>query len=294
MLTNNSIDTSDWMKEMKQAMTSRMKRCVAIMLLLVLSIATVACSASNSATTEEQGSSVSTGEREVELLISAAASLKDALEEIKLDYENSHPHIKLNFNYGGSGALQQQIEQGAPVDLFLSASLSNMQKLVDKGLVDQQDNLLANELIVIVPNSSTLSLNRLSDLTSDSIYKIAIGVPESVPAGSYAKEALTHSDLWEPLQANIVQAKDVRQVLQYVETGNVDAGFVYKTDALSSDKVSMSFSVEQTLHSPIVYPIGIINTSTHLNEVKELYEYLQSAEVLNLFSKYGFSSPSES
>lgn len=276
-------------------MISRIWSYIAIFLLLILTIGTVACSSGNPTGIREQSNESSSAfneEQEIELLISAAASLKDALEEIKIDYESKHQHIKLHFNYGGSGALQQQIEQGAPVDLFLSAALSNMQKLVDKGLIEQQDNLLANELVVVVPKDSTISLSHLSELTSESIHKIAIGVPESVPAGAYTKETLTQLNLWELLQSNIVQAKDVRQVLQYVETGNVDAGFVYKTDALSSNQVTISLVIEHELHSPIAYPIGIINTSNHLKEVRELYEYLQSDEVLNVFSKYGFSSPS--
>jgi len=256
----------------------------------MLTAGTTACGSTKSL----ESAAGSVQNQEIQLLISAATSLKDALEEIQMDYERSHPHIKLHFNFGGSGALQQQIEQGAPVDLFLSAALNHMQELEDKGLVDQQRNLLTNELVVIVPKNTKYNLSQLTDLTSVSLHKIAIGIPESVPAGDYAKQTLIQLNLWETLQSNLVQAKDVRQVLHYVETGNADAGFVYKTDAQASDQVTTALNVDPSLHSPIVYPMGILNTSKHPEEVKELYEYLQSDEALHFFSKYGFTSAIES
>ncbi|MGZ9584352.1 molybdate ABC transporter substrate-binding protein [Paenibacillus marinisediminis] len=241
-------------------------------------------SAVNSSTAAEQ--------EQVELLVSAAASLKDVLQEIKGVYETNNRDIKLNFNYGGSGALQQQIEQGAPVDLFISAASSHMQALVDKGLVDaaQQSNLLANELVVVKPAGSSVNISNLSDLTLDQVHKIAIGIPESVPAGSYAKEALSTDKLWDSLQSKMVQAKDVRQVLQYVETGNVEAGFVYKTDALASDKVEIALTVDASAYSPIVYPVGIVKATKHPKEVEKLYSFLRSEEAMNIFIKYGFSA----
>ncbi|WP_160045200.1 molybdate ABC transporter substrate-binding protein [Paenibacillus sp. USDA918EY] len=228
-----------------------------------------------------------------DLTISAAASMTDALEEIKKAYELAHPDVELNFNFGGSGALQKQIEQGAPADLFLSAAVKNMKPLVEQGLMadGKVKTLLKNELVAVVPADSANPVASIADLGNADVKKVAIGIPESVPAGNYAKEALTNSKLWEPLQPKLVQAKDVRQVLQYVETGNADAGFVYKTDALSSSKVKIAFTVDQGTYSTVEYPAGIVKATKHAKEAEDFYEYLQSEASLDVFVKYGFSVP---
>ncbi|WP_431087598.1 molybdate ABC transporter substrate-binding protein [Paenibacillus sp. 8b26] len=229
----------------------------------------------------------------VELTISAAASLTDALKEIQHSYESTHTGIKLNFNFGGSGALEKQIEQGAPSDLFLSASTKNMKSLVDQQLIDtkKQKTWLTNELVVVIPADGTMNIASVTDLTKKEVKKVAIGIPESVPAGNYAQEALTKAKLWDTLQSKLVQAKDVRQVLQYVETGNADVGFVYKTDALTSQKAKIAFEVDPKTYSPVEYPIGIVKASKHIQESEDFYAYLQSQESLNIMAKYGFTIP---
>lgn len=227
----------------------------------------------------------------VELIISAAASMTDALTEIQKTFEAENTSITLNFNFGASGALQQQIEQGAPADLFLSAAVKNMNELVDQQLIDpsQKVDLLKNELVVVVPSDAATVIEKMEDLTKEEVKMVAIGIPESVPAGNYAKDALTNVNLWDALQSKSVQAKDVRQVLQYVETGNADVGFVYKTDALTSDKVKIAYTVDQSTYQAVVYPIGIVKETKHLNEADMFYQYLQSQEALDVFEKYGFS-----
>ncbi|MNI26142.1 Molybdate-binding periplasmic protein precursor [compost metagenome] len=229
----------------------------------------------------------------VELTISAAASLTDALKEIQTAYEGKNKQIKLNFNFGASGALQQQIEQGAPADLFLSAAAKNMKTLVDKQLIDQaqQKNLLINELVVVVPGDSKANVQKVEDLTSGDIKHLALGEPQTVPAGTYAKEALTKVKLWDGLQSKMVQAKDVRQVLTYVESGNAEAGFVYKTDALTSQKVKIAFQVDPTTYTPIEYPAGIVKATKYTKEASDFYAYLQSKEAQDVFVKFGFSIP---
>ncbi|WP_413407374.1 molybdate ABC transporter substrate-binding protein [Paenibacillus amylolyticus] len=229
----------------------------------------------------------------VDLTISAAASLTDAMKEIETNYELANPYIELNFNFGASGALQQQIEQGAPADIFVSAATKNMNALVDENLIasGDQKNLLQNSLVAIVPADGTNTVASETDLTSDSIKTVAIGIPESVPAGTYAKEALTNAKLWDELESKLVQGKDVRQVLQYVETGNADAGFVYKTDALTSDQVKIAFEVDKNSYTPANYPIGIIEGTKHRTEAEQFYAYLQTPEVLDIFAKYGFTIP---
>ncbi|TCZ81280.1 molybdate ABC transporter substrate-binding protein [Paenibacillus albiflavus] len=243
----------------------------------------------------QTGSTPQTNTKSVDLTISAAASLTDALQEIKSNYEKNNKGVNLLFNFAASGTLQQQIEQGAPVDLFISAATKNMQALVDKQLIkqDQHTKLLANELVAITASDSKvkMTLKGVNELQNKDILKIAIGIPESVPAGSYAKEALTRAGVWDALQPKLVQAKDVRQVLQYVETGNVDVGFVYKTDALTSDKVQLAYTIDQASYTPIEYPIGIVQASAHAKEAEELYNYLQTKEAMEVFLKYGFSMP---
>ncbi|WJH36543.1 molybdate ABC transporter substrate-binding protein [Paenibacillus sp. CC-CFT747] len=229
----------------------------------------------------------------VELTVSAAASLTDALKDIEKAYEAKQNHIRLTFNFGASGSLQQQIEQGAPADLFLSAAPKYMQALVDKGLVDRgrQTTLLTNELVVVTPADAQTAAASIADLTKDTIRNVAIGVPASVPAGAYAQEALQKAQLWEALKAKLVQAKDVRQVLQYVETGNADAGFVYKTDTLTSRKVRIAFAVEAGTYTPVEYPAGVVQATKHAPEAEAFYRYLQSPEALEIFARYGFSLP---
>ncbi|MNO16933.1 Molybdate-binding periplasmic protein precursor [compost metagenome] len=260
-----------------------------VMLLAVLLIA--GCSnAANSVNTVNSTNSKST--EQIELTISAAASMTDALQEIQKTYEAAHSNIKINYNFGASGALQQQIEQGAPADLFLSAAVKNMKALVDGELIDsgEQMNLLKNELVVVVPSDAQSTPQSLEDLSTANISKLAIGIPESVPAGNYAKEALTSSKIWDTVEAKTVQGKDVRQVLQYVETANADAGFVYKTDALTSSKVKIAFTVDPSSYPAIEYPIGIVKATKHKQEAEGFYNYLQSQEALDVFIKYGFTS----
>ncbi|NMI04860.1 molybdate ABC transporter substrate-binding protein [Paenibacillus sp. SZ31] len=240
---------------------------------------------------ESSSAGVTDPQETVDLTISAAASLTDAMKEIETNFETANPNIELNFNFGASGALQQQIEQGAPADIFVSAATKNMNALVDENLIasGDQKNLLQNSLVAIVPADGTNTVASETDLISDSIKTVAIGIPESVPAGTYAKEALTNAKLWDELESKLVQGKDVRQVLQYVETGNADAGFVYKTDALTSDQVKIAFEVDKNSYTPANYPVGIIEGTKHRTEAEQFYAYLQTPEVLDIFTKYGFS-----
>ncbi|WCM59939.1 molybdate ABC transporter substrate-binding protein [Paenibacillus polymyxa] len=251
---------------------------------------------SNVGSAGQNGSSSQTSSKTAEtteLTISAAASLTDALKEIQHSYESIHTGIKLNFNFGGSGALEKQIEQGAPSDLFLSASTKNMKSLVDQQLIDtkKQKTWLTNKLVAVIPADGTMNIASVTDLTKKEVKKVAIGIPESVPAGNYAQEALTKAELWDTLQNKLVQAKDVRQVLQYVETGNADVGFVYKTDALTSQKAKIAFEVDPKTYSPVEYPIGIVKASKHIQEAEDFYACLQSQESLNIMAKYGFTVP---
>lgn len=282
-------------------MFGNVKRNMILLFISVIMFAFAGCGteqkpAANAGNSVQAPNSNQTGQQSVEtveLTVSAAASLTDALKEIQKAYETKNTNIKLNFNFGASGALQQQIEQGAPADLFLSAAPKNMQALVDKQLIDtnKQKNLLNNELVVVTPADGKTEVKSIADLAKAEVKHVAIGIPESVPAGNYAKEALTNAKLWDTLQSKTVQGKDVRQVLQYVETGNAEAGFVYKTDALTSKQVTIAFAVDPTTYTPVEYPIGIVKATKYSKEAEDLFTYLQSKEALDVFVKYGFSIP---
>lgn len=227
---------------------------------------------------------------EVELTISAAASLQEALAELQKEFEEVHPNIHINFNFGASGALQQQIIQGAPVDLFISAAEDKFQQLVTDGFIDraQAVQLLGNKLVFITPLDGPNNWTALEDLVKAN--KISIGTPDTVPAGSYAKEALTNAGIWSRVEDQMIYAKDVRQVLTYVETGNVDAGIVYNTDARLSEKINIVTSVETSLHPPIIYPLGVVKNSDYQEESTLFYEYLQTDSAKELFESYGFTA----
>lgn len=235
---------------------------------------------------EEQKQEVS--DKKVELTISAAASVQDALNNIKATFEKEHPNVKINYNFGASGALQQQISQGAPVDLFFSAAEDKFDKLVQEGLIEKKKgtDLVGNELVLVVPKDSNKGIKTFEDLTKTE--KISIGTPESVPAGQYAKDTLENLNVWKAVEGKVVYAKDVRQVLTYVETGNVDAGIVYKTDALISPKVKIVATAKENTHAPIIYPVGVIKNSSHPKEAQLFYDYLQNEKSMKTLEKYGF------
>jgi molybdate transport system substrate-binding protein len=224
------------------------------------------------------------------LTISAAASLKDALVEIKPLYRQQKSNVGLAYNLGASGALQQQIEQGAPVDVFISAAPKQMDALQQKGLLldGTRKDLLKNQLVLIVPKDAT-GISDFKDLASDRIKKIALGEPKSVPAGKYAEEVLTSQKILDKVKTKAVLAKDVRQVLNYVETGNTDAGIVYLSDAKSSDKVKVVATASEQSHAPVVYPIAILKNSKNVDAAKEFVQFLSSDTAKIVFEKQGFT-----
>lgn len=230
-------------------------------------------------------------DEKTELLVSAAVSLKDSLQALEAIYEQNNDGIDLVFNYGSSGTLQQQIEQGAPADLFLSAGNKQMQELVSKNLVGGDKVFVKNELVIVVPKDAGSSWRDMTELNDGKLAKIAVGQPESVPAGAYAQEALKSAGLWDGLQNKLVFAKDVRQVLTYVESGNADAGFVYRTDALTSENVSIALAVPPEAHQPIVYPAGVVSGSKHPAEAGKFFDFLFGEEAATVFAKYGFVQP---
>ncbi|MEM9272187.1 MAG: molybdate ABC transporter substrate-binding protein [Cyanobacteria bacterium P01_F01_bin.143] len=224
----------------------------------------------------------------ITLTISAAASLQDALQEISKLYNQQHHHVQIVYNFGSSGSLRYQIEQGAPVDIFISADEQHMDALENKNLLLQntRHNLLKNEVVLITAQNRDIA--EFSQLKNDSVSRIAIGAPDSVPAGKYAKEVLDCLQLYQVLESKFVLAKDVRQVLAYVETGNVDAGMVYRTDAAISERVKVVAAAPPNSHSPITYPVAIALDSKNPEIAQDFIQFLLSNTAKNIFSNYGF------
>jgi molybdate transport system substrate-binding protein len=225
-----------------------------------------------------------------DLTVSAAISLKDALEDIKKLYQVENRDTNIIYNFGASGSLQQQIEQGAPVDLFLSAAPKQMDALEAKGLLlpGTRLDLVRNRIVLVVPKDSH-SVSSFQDLTRSDVERIALGEPSSVPAGKYAGEVLTYFGIYEQVKPKAVLAKDVRQVLTYVETGNVDAGIVYFTDAISSAQVKIVAEAPRGSHSPVIYPVAVLKDSKNPQGAQDFEKFLASPKARAVFEKHGFA-----
>ena len=230
------------------------------------------------------------GEKPVTLTISAAQSLKDVMNEVTGLYQRKYPMTRVIVNLGSSGSLQRQIEQGAPVDLFISAALGNMEQLKVKGLLyeDAYREMLQNRLVLVTPKDS-LEIDDFEDLLLDHVQAVALGEPNSVPAGKYAMETFSYFGMDGKIRENAVYAKDVKEVAAWVESANVQAGMVYATDALTSRGLRIAMEAPPESHSPIVYPVGIIKDG-QVKEAQKMVEFLFSEEAAALFEKYGFTA----
>jgi len=231
-------------------------------------------------------------QKQVTLTISAAASLTEAMGEIKALYKKDKPNVTINYNFGSSGTLQQQIEQGAPTDLFFSAATKQMTALQKKGLLIDKTkvNLLGNTVVLITKSDSTLDINDYKNLDSSKIKKIALGEPKTVPVGQYSEEILTTLKILDKVKTKAVYGKDVKEVLSWVESGDADAGIVYGTDAKTSKKVKVLATASKELYKkPVVYPVAVIKASKNIDDTKAFLTYLSSDKAKEVFVKYGFS-----
>lgn len=228
-----------------------------------------------------------------QLTVSAASSLKDVIEDIEPLYQQQHPETKIIYNFGSSGSLQQQIEQGAPIDVFISAASKQMNTLEEKQilLTETRRNLLKNQMVLITSETNAKNnpkFDNFDDLTNQQIKTIALGESESVPAGKYAQEVLTSFQIADKVTPKAVYGKDVRQVLNYVATGNADAGIVYRTDVQITDNVKIVAIAPENTHSPVVYPVAVIKDSQHPEAAKNLIEFLTTPEAKEVFEENGF------
>ena len=265
-----------------------MKKINVLLLVLILALGILGCTSQS----EPSSSSTSQKPETTELTIAAAASLTDALNTVISNYASVAPNVKITTNYASSGALQTQTENGAPVDIFFSAANKQMDALNDGGLImsDSIVKLLKNEVVLIIPSDSTLTLSSFEEAAGDSVTKIAIGDPASVPVGQYAQEAYTTLNLWDKVSSKAVFGSSVKQVLSWVVSGDVECGIVYKTDAAIESGVKIIASAPENSHKTVEYPVGVVKASTHQEAALAFIEYLKSDEAAVVFEEFGFVS----
>lgn len=226
------------------------------------------------------------------LTVSAAISLTEAFREVAEGFQQRHPDTAIHFNFAASGVLLQQIARGAPVDLFASADQETMDTAERQGLLaaDSRQDFVRNTLVLVAPADSELAITDIAGLANAPVQRIALGNPDYVPAGRYGKTALDNAGLWDRLADRIIPTQNVRQALDYVVRGEVDAGFVYATDArLMAERLTVL--VEIPLEKPISYPVAIVEDSANAAEAERFIAYLLSAEGQAILASHGFSQP---
>ncbi|AMK15619.1 molybdate ABC transporter substrate-binding protein [Methanobrevibacter olleyae] len=227
-----------------------------------------------------------------EINLAAAASLKNAYDNDLIPmFEEKYPGVKVTPTYASSGDLQSQIENGLEADVFMSAANKQMDALADEGLIDNSTNVqfLENKVVLIVPKDSSSNISSFNDLKNVKGH-IAIGDPESVPAGQYAKEALTNLGIWDDVKPKLSLGTDVTAVLNQVAQGSAECGIVYSTDAKSTDEVKVVCEApEDALKTPVIYPVAVLKDSKDPDAAKAFVEFLQTKEAKDIFVKYGFT-----
>lgn len=269
------------------------------LLFLILLLFTTGCvnTSQSAETTDTTPETEPTNENQAkkisgEVIVLAAASLTDALNEIITNYGKLNPDISVKPSYAGSGALQAQIEEGAPADIFMSASPKQMDALQEKGLIreDTRTDLLQNEVVLIKPKDGKAEITGFEDAANDTVTKIAIADPASVPVGQYSEEIFTNLKNWDDVKKKMVMSRDVRNTLDWVASGEVDCGTVYKTDAvLEKDKVEIIASAPENTHKNVVYPVSMIRGSEKNSASEDFFKYLCSDEAKKVYENYGFS-----
>ena len=229
-------------------------------------------------------------QKPIELSVFAAISLTDALGEIGTAF-TAESGVKVYYNFAASTTLQRQLEKGASADVFISASPRQVVALEANGLLEAESrkNLLTNRLVLVSDEAARISVETPANLAAPEISRIAIGHPSIVPAGAYAKEALTHFGLWETLHSKFIFGADVRATLAYVTSGNVDIAIVYKTDTTLSDDIKVLYQMPPEAYTQIIYPAVVMKDSPRKQLARRFITYLQSAERSDIFEKHGFT-----
>jgi len=274
-----------------------MKKIISLIISICLVLSVSACTKAPSTPSDEGAPNVegtpsaeSAPSNDV-ILVAAAASLKNCMEDELIPmFQDKHPNIKVEATYDSSGKLQTQIEEGAEVDVFISAAMKQMNALNEKGLIAENSivELLENKIVLIVPSDSNVNVNSFEDILNAE--NIAVGDPESVPAGQYAKEVLENLNLWDQVAAKASFGTNVTEVLNWVGEGSADTGIVYSTDAISTDKVKVVAEAPEGSVNKIIYPAGIVK-STESEESSNLFtEFLKGEDAIKVFESYGFTS----
>lgn len=227
-----------------------------------------------------------------QLTVSAAASLTDAFREIGARFEAARPGVTVRFNFASSGVLIQQIVQGAPVDVFASADHETMTRGIEQKVIDAatRRDFASNTLVMIAPLQGAPALATLADLGRAEVRRVAVGKLATVPVGRYTRQALDSAGMWQAVEPKIVFADNVRQVLDYVARGEVEAGFVYRTDAgIMKDKVRVVLTAGG--HSPITYPAAVVSDSRHPALAREFLAFLFGGEAQAILARFGFGTP---
>ncbi len=224
------------------------------------------------------------------ITVSGAASLTEAFTNIASKFEKENPGMNVNLNFGSSGNLRMQVEGGAPVDVFASADENQMNILSNKSLIvnSSRKDFAHNSLVLIVPKSSTLNITNITDLANPNVQKISIGNLGTVPVGNYSLLALNKADLWSQLKNKAVLAEDVKQVLVYVERGDVDAGFVYKTDAKAAQPGTIKIVTVVPVSTSIDYPLAVVSSSTHKEKAQKFIDFVTGKDGQDILNTYGF------
>jgi len=222
-----------------------------------------------------------------EINLSVAASLKEVVNELALGFAAKNRGVKIVKNYGGSGQLAKQIENGAPADIFISANMEWLDYLKTRKLVDNSSIATFSYNALVFAGAADKKVSGMKDLVK--LERIAIGSPKSVPAGEYASEAMQKAGVDKVLQKRLVMTKDVRECLMYAERGEVDGAFVYRTDALQARQAKILFTVPQELYPRVVYPMALTAAGARNKDAGAFYKYLQSGDAQAVLRKYGFA-----
>ncbi|MEE0517306.1 MAG: molybdate ABC transporter substrate-binding protein [Anaerovoracaceae bacterium] len=252
------------------------KKLIIIIALFAICIQLIGCS--------EQKSSEQT-----EMTVLAAASLTDVCEELEEEYKKENQNTVLKFSFGGSGTLKTQIEEGVPADIFISAAEKQMYELKSQGLMIDESiaDIAENKVVLVVPEGNPAGIRTFEDAATAEI--IGIGEPESVPAGQYAREIFSNLGIWNIVKQKANFGSDVRTVLSWVESGAVDCGVVYATDANMSRNTEIVCEAKEGTHEPVIYPAGVIKASKNIGEAQEFTKFLKSERAAEIFEKYGFT-----
>ena len=257
------------------------------LLALALTVGMLAGCGSEQAAESSDGQDAVTGA----ITVSAAASLTDVLNELAQTFQEEYPGTEVSFTFGGSGALQTQIEEGLEADVFMSAAAKQMTALDEEGMIESGTitSLLENKIVLIVPAGSSAGIEKFEDI--EKAETIALGDPASVPAGQYAEEALASLGIWDKIQDKVSFGTNVTEVLNQVAASSADAGIVYATDAASmADKVEVvAEAPEGSLAKKVIYPVAVVKNTDHPEEAKNFVEFLKTDEAMKVFEEYGFT-----